>query len=199
MTEDPWRRPDPDRPPPQYAPPPYGAPPQYAPPPGYGYGPPPGYAPYAPPGYYQPLPKRGGLKRLIWLLSVLGVLVLGGCATGIYFLVGALSKNADAVNAFLKDVRDQRFSAAYDRLCPSAQAAQPRAEFTDGLHSAAADGRGVSSYDITSSKTQTTNGSTERTAGGDVTFGDGRTRDITFSLGKSNGTLCINGGYDLLD
>jgi hypothetical protein len=139
------------------------------------------------------------LKRLIWLLSVLGVLVLGGCATGIYFLVGALSKNADAVNAFLKDVRDQRFSAAYDRLCPSAQSGQTRAAFTDGLQSAVTDGRGVSSYDITSSKTRTTNGSTERTAAGDVTFRDGSTRYITFSLGKWDGRLCINGGYDLLD
>jgi hypothetical protein len=193
VTEDPWRGPDQNQPPPQYAPPPQYPPSQYPP---SQYGPPPGYAP---PGYYQPLPKRGGLKRLIWLLSVLGVLVLGGCGVGIYFLVGALSKNADAVNAFLKDVRDQRFAAAYDRLCPSVQAVQTRDEFADGLRRAATDGRGVSSYDITSSETHTTNGVTRRTAGGDVSFRDGSSRYITFSLGKANGKLCLAGGSEQLD
>src|ERR1700745_2149790 len=105
-SDDPWRKPDPG----SSFPPPAGPaqPPGYGPVPGYG--PPPGYAP-PPPGYpgfnpyAAPPPQRSGIARLVWILSILGILLLGGCGVAVFFLVQSVSRNADAVNNFLRDVR----------------------------------------------------------------------------------------------
>jgi hypothetical protein len=202
-------------PPPGYNPPPpgYGPPPPgYGPPGGY-YGPPPGYGPgYGPPVYAQPganydpnnpyggpLPKRGGAKKLVLILGTVGLLVLGGCGIGIYFLVDNLSKNADRVNAFLADVRDSQFDSAYDQLCPGIQASQLRSEFVRTLQEAADRGHAVISYDINSVNTTSGTGGSSRTAGGSVNFTDGQSRFISFDLGKSDGKLCISYGYEDLD
>jgi hypothetical protein len=207
---DPWRKPDPGQPPVQ-PPPQYAPAPQYGPPPQYGYpgsgsapqyapapqyGPPPqyGYPPYGPPGYQQPLPKRGGIKKLVWFLVIVGTLVLGGCGVGIYFLVGFATQNADAVNAYLADVKAQRYDAAYDRLCSSVRSSEPRASFVESQREAVSSGRGLTSYDITSSETNSTNGVTSRTASGDASFADGSSRDVFFTLRKENGKLCIASG-----
>jgi len=102
------------------------------------------------------------------------------------------------VNGFLKDVRARQYTAAYDRLCPEAQSVEPYARFSSNLQRAVADGRGVTGYDITSANTESNNGLTTRTAGGEVTFADGTSRDIVFTLGKVNGKLCIASGQALL-
>ncbi len=208
MADDPWRKPDPDpqvfppsgaAPPPYRPPNPYGPPPVYGPPPTYGVPPygPPGSLPYNP--YQAPLPKRGGVGRLLWVLCTLGVLVLGGCGVGIYFLATSVTKNADEVNSFLRDVRDQRFTAAYQHLCPGIRAGVAATQFTGALQAAAARGHGVSSFDITSSNTSVSTGSgSTRTASGTVTFNGGVSTPVTFALDKSGGSLCILTGYSAL-
>jgi hypothetical protein len=200
VTEDPWRKPDPHAPAP---PPAQGPPPGYFPPPGYA---PPAYGqPYGPPGapayaynpYQAPLPKRDGFKRLLWILCTVGVLVLGGCGVGIFFLAKSVTKNADEANAFLRDVRDQQFSAAYQRLCPGP--AIPEAQFTGDLQAAASRGHAVTSFDITTSNTSVVSGvGTTRTAGGTVTFNGGVSAPIEFSLGQDSGHLCVESGYATL-
>jgi hypothetical protein len=156
--------------------------------------------PYGPPGaqaynpYQAPLPKRGGFKRLLWILGTVGVLVLGGCGAGIYFLAKSVTKNADAANALLRDVRDQHFSAAYQRLCPPPGIAE--AQFTANLQKAVARGHAVTSFDITASNTSFTSGLGEtRTASGTVTFTGGVSAPIEFSLALNDGHLCIESGY----
>jgi hypothetical protein len=183
VADDPWRKPDPSAPAP---PPAYGPPPGYAPMP---YGPP--GAPYNP--YQAPLPKRGGFKRLLWILCTVGVLVLGGCGVGIYLLAKSVTKNADAVNAFLRDVRDSHFDAAYQRLCPDVRSAEP--QLPTQLQ-AAAGGHAVTSFDITASNTSVSSGiGTTRTASGTVTFTGGLSTSVVFSLGQDDGRLCIQSGY----
>jgi hypothetical protein len=209
VTDDPWRKPTPDTPNPPHQPPPvYGPPPGYGPsqpygppapsglPPSHGQpgaGPPPGYPPFDP--YRGPLPQRGSITRLVWILCTAGVLVLGGCGVGIYYLVKTVGKNADEVNAFLRNVRDRQFDLAYTHLCPVEQGAEAQSQFVKSLRSAAALDHPVTSFDITSVHTNATNGVTTRTAGGNVTFQDGQTRFVTFDLGKSGGHLCISSGY----
>lgn len=206
MTDDPWRKPDANAPvpPPAWGPPPgyppagQASPPGYAP--GYGqmpYGPPgaPGYGAYNP--YQAPLPKRGGVKRLVWILCTFGLLVLGGCGTGIYFLAKSVTKNADEANSFLRNVRDQQFSAAYQQLCPGQMITE--AEFIGDLQTASSRGHAVTSFDITNSNTSVVSGSgTTRTASGNVTFTGGETGPIAFSLRKNDGHLCVESGYAAL-
>ena len=218
------------QPPPEYAPPPgYGPQPGYGPPPpGYappppGYGPPQGYAPpgygppqgYAPAGYAGPYgppppfdpnnpyaapPARRSIRRLVWTLSISGLLLLGGCGVAGYFLFDTLVRqNVDAVNAFLGDVRDQKFDSAFDRLCRSEQAAETRAGFKQPLQDAVARDHRVTSFDINSSETTSTNGVTLRRADGSVSFSDGRNVEVTFRLRKESGHLCISSGYVLLE
>jgi hypothetical protein len=206
VTDDPWRKPDPSAPvtAPAYAPvtSSYPTAPDY-----YGTPPVPGQYAYAPPAalaynpYQAPLPKRGGYKRLLWILGSVGVLVLGGCGVGIFFAAKSVTKNIGATNAFLRDVRDQQFAAAYGRLCPSEQAAGTAAQFAAGLQAAVADGHGVTSYDITSANTTENfgdGGGTSRTASGTVTFANGQTEHLTFALYESGGRLCVLSGVQPL-
>jgi hypothetical protein len=199
VADDPWRKPDPPDP---YAPPPkappYTVPPAYAPP-GYApaphYGQPP-YNPYYAYNPYQgPLPQRGGYGRLLWILCTLGILVLGGCGVGIYFLAKQATQNADAVNAFLRNVRNQRFAEAYGRLCPSVQSGLSRSDFTAALQKAAFLRDGVESFDITSSSTSIGH---DRTASGRVTLVSGGSVFVTFHLQKTSGHLCILDGFTAL-
>ncbi len=125
------------------------------------------------------------------------VLVLAAtCGIGGYALYRSqLKVNADAVNAYLGAMRDQNYSAAYDKLCANDRAQGTSAEYGQAAMAARADGRGVRSFDITSVNTNSSNGVTGRTAGGTVTFTNGTTVTRTFGLGKENGTLCIDSGY----
>jgi hypothetical protein len=131
-------------------------------------------------------------------LSTVGVLLLGGCGVGVYFLVGTLTKNADEVNAFLRNVRDQQFVAAYNRLCPGVQQTESQADFSSELQAASVRGHGVTSFNITSSNTETGTSGSNRSAGGTVRFADGESSQLTFFLEKNGSDLCISYGYTLL-
>jgi hypothetical protein len=211
MTDDPWRNADPaapvhapstgyfvtSSPVPQYAP----EQPVYAPEQAV-------YTPYGTPNPYQasnpyqaPLPKRGGYRRLFWILGTVGLLVLGGCGVGIYFAVNSVSKDIHAANAFLSDVRSHQFTAAYQRLCSSEQSRGSAAEFAADLQSAAARGHGVTRYNINSANTSENFGSdgssgTSRTASGTVTFASGDTEQVTLGLRDAGNHLCVSSGYE---
>jgi hypothetical protein len=134
----------------------------------------------------------------VWILSILGVLLLGGCGAAVFFLVQSVSKNADAVNNFLRDVRNQQFGSAYSRLCPDVRAGEPASAFVRSLQSARDRGHGVNSYEIRTVRTSSVNGFTTRTAGGTVKFADGTSEVITFGLEKSGSGLCVASGYRFL-
>jgi hypothetical protein len=148
--------------------------------------------------YQSPLPKRGGYKRLLWILGTVGVLVLGGCGVGIWFVANSVTKNTDATNAFLGDVRDQNFTAAYQRLCPGVRATVTAAQFTGEFSAAAEGGNGVTSFDITASSSETsgTNLGPVSTATGRVNFAGRESRIVTFALQKSGAGLCVAFGFE---
>ncbi len=205
MTDDPWRKPDPSDPgpPPGYVPPPNWAPPAYGPAgnvphPTYGQPPygPAGSQPYNP--YQAPAPKPGSIGRLVWILCTAGLLLLGGCGVGIFYLAKSVTKNADEVNSFLRSVRNQQFDSAYKQLCPSAQSRVTESDFTAALAHAAAFRYGVGSYDITSSRTSGSGIGTQRSASGYVTFFNGSPVYVTFHLQKQGGHLCILDGFTAL-
>lgn len=155
----------------------------------------PGYGqPYAP-GFPPPPRRRNGRKILFIVLGVLLVL-LATCGIGGYALFrGTIKANADAANEFLGAMRDQDYGAAYDKLCSNDRAQGTREEFGEAARSAREDGRGVQDFDIDSVNTNNTNGVTTRTAGGRLTYTNGTSNPVTFTLGKENDELCIDTGY----
>lgn len=128
----------------------------------------------------------------------MGVLLLGGCGVAVAFFVTSVSKNADTVNNFLRDVRDRRFDSAYSRLCPDVRQGETSSAFAQDLEAAANRGHGVRSFDITTVRTSSVNGFTTRTAGGSVRFANGDGQVITFGLEKNGSGLCVASGYQLL-
>jgi hypothetical protein len=169
--------------------------------PGYGPGGPqqPGPAnPYGPPGYGYGAPpprRRNGRKILFVVLAVVFVL-LATCGIGGYALYRSqLKVNADKVNDFLGDMRDQNYSAAYGQLCANDRAQGSSSEFAAAAKAARDANRGVQDFDIKSVNTNNSNGVVTRTAGGKVTLTNGSSQIRTFSLQKENGELCIDTGY----
>ncbi|HEX4019420.1 MAG TPA: hypothetical protein VHX15_21985 [Frankiaceae bacterium] len=211
MTDDPWRQADASASVPRaafgadggyFASPaqPPAAVPQYAPEL-------PAYKAYSPANAYQnyapnqaPLPKRGGYRRLFWILGTVGVLVLGGCGVGIFFAVNSVGKDIHAANAFLSDVRHSQFTAAYQRLCSSEQARGTADQFAADLQAAAARGHGVTGYNINSGNTTENFGSggssTSHSAGGTVNFASGESERVTLVLQDAHGQLCVLSGYE---
>jgi len=157
-----WNAPPPQQPPPTSqqwgAPPPpaqqWGAPP---PPPAWGAPPaqpgwnaPPGAPPAwnapAPPGPQGPPGKRRGWAWL-WALIV-GLVVLTGVAiAAVVVAVSAYTKPADATNAYLRDVRDGQYAAAYAHLCSATQNRTSLDEFRAQQRSSTA-GDQIDTFDV---------------------------------------------------
>jgi hypothetical protein len=179
---------------------PYGPPPPGygSPPPGYGQaGPPPygyGYGP-TPPGYGRP-PHPHRTRNILLIVLAVVLLVLGGCGAGAYALYRSQKANADTTNEFLRGLRDQNYSAAYDKLCSRVRAQVSADQFAEAARASRDNNRGVRSYRINNVSTHSTNGVTTRTAGGRVTLTDGTVRTETYYLDKESGTLCVLSGYD---
>jgi hypothetical protein len=174
--------------------------------PGYGPGGPqqPGPSnPYGPPayGYGAPPPRRRNGRKILFIVLAVVLVLLATCGIGGYALYRSqLKVNADKVNDFLGDMRDQNYSAAYDQLCANDRAQGSSSDFASAAKAARDANRGVQSFDIKSVNTNNSNGVVTRTAGGRVTLTNGTSRVRTFGLQKENGKLCIDTGYaDLLN
>jgi hypothetical protein len=129
---------------------------------------------------------------------VLGVVLvlLAACGIGGFALYKSqLKVNADAVNDYLGDMRDQNYDAAYNKLCANDRAQGTPAEYAAAAQQARSAGRGVAKFNIKDVNTHSSNGVTTRTAGGTITYTNGSTVSRTFGLGKENGQLCIDTGY----
>jgi hypothetical protein len=197
--QDPYRPPGPAGPYGQqnpYPPPPGYGPPGYGPP---GYGPP-GYGPpgYGPPGYGYgaPPPRRRNGRKILFIVLGVVFLLVAGCVGGVYALYRSqLKVNADKVNEFLGDMKNQNYPAAYDQLCANGRAQGSVTEYSDAAKAARDANRGVQSYSIKAVRTNNSNGVVIRTAGGTVTLTNGSVLNKTFSLNKENGKLCVDTGY----
>ena len=80
---------------------------------------------------YWPAPPPPRKRKLTWLWVTLGVLAVIGVVviSSIVWFVSSVRGPVDEMNAFLGDVRDHDYTAAYDRLCSSEKASTTRYEF----------------------------------------------------------------------
>ena len=183
MTDDPWKKPDPNAPKPPPPPPQY--PPQQYPrqyPPhrstprlwaASGLRPPPGYGP---PGGYAPrrLRRRSTTRTIPTARRCRSAEASSGWSgfcrrSGCWCSAAAgsastsspttLTKNADEVNAFLRNVRDHQFTTAYDQLCPGVRRVdRAESDFASHLQAAVDRGHGVTSFDINRRRTRRRHG-----------------------------------------
>ncbi|HEX4019422.1 MAG TPA: hypothetical protein VHX15_21995 [Frankiaceae bacterium] len=147
-----------------------------------------------------PPPDPRGDRRVMTILGVLTVVLIAGLGLGFYARGHASPKEIGAANAFLRDVRDHQFTAAYGRLCPSTQATTSEAKFTGPLQKAVAKGHGVSTFDIVSANTSQhvlTGSGSANVAQGTVFFADGKNTVVTILLSKPEG-FCVLSGFDTL-
>ena len=144
-----------------------------------------------------PPPDPQGDRRVMWILGVLTLALVAGMGLALYVRSHASSTQKHTANAFLGDVRDRQFPAAYARLCPSEQAKIPAATFASALQRAAGRGHGLSSYDIVSARSsQLINGgpATAPVVQADAKRADGQSTVITLVLGSSGGQQCVMSG-----
>lgn len=138
---------------------------------------------------------RVNLVTRILLLSVAVGLVVAGATlliVQIAFRNGLTAAASRQVSAWLHDVKDAKYSQAYDRLC--AGVGPSREQFVNSLSQASLRGHGVKSYSIYN--TFTKESLTLSTAVGTVTFADGTTKSISYDLSPVNdpgGIKCIAG------
>jgi hypothetical protein len=102
------------------------------------------------------------------------------------------------VKAFLSDIRDEKYSHAYDRLCQDDSNLQPRDVFVTGLSQARKRGHGIDNFQIFVAFTKETARLTSAT--GTVTFLDGRQQAVTFDIQPSTVSAnekCLVYGDDL--
>jgi hypothetical protein len=160
-----WNAPPQPQPPPAsqqwgaQAPPPapqWGAPPAPAsggPPTQPGWNAPPGAPPAwnapAPPGPSGPPGPPGKRRGWAWLWAlIVGLVVLTGVAVaGVVVAVSAYTKPADATNAYLRDVRDGQYAAAYAHLCSTTQSQTSLDEFRSQQQSNSA-GDQIDTFDV---------------------------------------------------
>jgi hypothetical protein len=140
---------------------------------------------------------RVNLVTRVLLLSIAVGLAIGGAALLIIQIAIHAGLNAQAsrqVSAYLHDVKDAKYSQAYDRLC--AGVGPSREEFESSLTQANLHGHGVKSYSIYNTFTKET--LTLSTAVGTVTFADGTTKSLSYDvlpLNQPGAPKCIS-GYD---
>ncbi len=152
-------------PPPGSVPPVWGAPP---PPPGWGAPPTPAWGAPAPPNWGMPVPpppawgpsgaagaipapgartKRRGWAWL-WILITSLVVLTGLGITGIVLLATTLSRPTNVTNAYLRAVRDGRYTAAYNNLCDARKRETSLTAFTDSQRQRLSTEGAVLSFDV---------------------------------------------------
>jgi hypothetical protein len=148
-----------------------------------------------------PPPDPQGDRRLLWIVGVLTVLLLAGMGLALYVRSHSAGKEKNAANAFVSDVRDHRFGAAYARLCPGKQAKISQPKFTASVQNAAAHGHGVRSFHFLSgnSSQHVTSGSgTAHVAQGTVVFTNGQSAVLTLLLDASHEMCVLDADQNLL-
>jgi hypothetical protein len=75
----------------------------------------------------------GKRRGWLWLWALIAALVVltGTAVTGIVLLVTTLTGPSNATSAYLRDLRDGRFAAAYGHLCAARRSETPLPTFTD--------------------------------------------------------------------
>jgi hypothetical protein len=147
-----------------------------------------------------PPPDPRGDRRIMWILGVLTVALLAGLGLAEYLRSHSSTSQKNAAKAYLTDVQKRDFTAAYGRFCPTEKAKVSAATFTAKLQSAAARGRGLSSFDVVSgnSSQHVPGGGSADVAQADVKLSNGQSAVVTLLLSKSGGGLCVlDPGTDL--
>jgi len=173
---------------------PYGAPPaqqplpQYHPEAGHSGGAYPGVAPspyqqhqlpgglQGPPPYATSPPKR---RRWLWLIlavPLLGLLGIGGCTA---LLVRSLSGPLDATNAFVANLDEGDFDAAYSSLCQASRDSVPADRWTAEIETAL--GGEITDYRFTETSISSVNGRSTATVTGTIEV-DGFGRSVSYGL-----------------
>lgn len=162
---------------------PYGGVPQ-------GYPPPTAYGPgHTPAGGFNPAPRS---NRGWWIGGAIGLLVLllcCGCIGGFGYFVYRITEDMEddargAVSDYLDDVKNERYSDAYDSLCDEARDDQTEAEFTQEMQARA---KKFSDFDVTDSSV---GGDGDYTIKVKLTFPDN-------STDRENYDVVIEGDNDL--
>jgi hypothetical protein len=127
--------------------------------------------------------------RLVTIVVALAAglgLVVGGAAILIVHAIGdgPSTSATRAVKGFLSDIRDEKYSAAYDRLCQGDPNLQPRTVFVRALAQARKRGHGIDSFQVFVAFTKETARLTS--AAGTVTFLDGKQQSVTYDVQASN-------------
>jgi hypothetical protein len=144
-----------------------------------------------------PPPDPRGDRRVMWILGVLTVVLVAGLGLALYLRSHSSSTQKNTANAFLRDVRDRQFTAAYARLCPIEQAKIAATTFASSLQEAAGRGRGLRSYDIVSARSSQLTGGGSGTAPvvqAEARVADGQSTVLTLVLGSSGGQQCVLSG-----
>jgi hypothetical protein len=143
--------------------------------------------------------RRLGLAMKVLGLAAARGLVVGGAALLIVHAVGSgPSTTVREAKAFLTDIRNEKYSQAYDRLCQADPNLAPRDVFVTGLSQARKRGHGIDNFQIGVTFTKETAHLTSAT--GTVTFLDGKEQAVTFDIRPSTATAnekCIVYGDDL--
>ncbi len=133
----------------------------------------------------------GMLGRVLVLSAAAGVLLATVFGLIIWFTASHAPTTGAArqVKAYLSDLRDGRYAAAYDRLCDGGATATA---FVERQQALAAGGRAVTSFEIHPGFTGDT--STFGSAGGVVTYADGSRATLRFDLQ----TIDLGGGIPVM-
>ncbi|HEX4433134.1 MAG TPA: hypothetical protein VHZ96_27935 [Frankiaceae bacterium] len=144
-----------------------------------------------------PAPDPQGDRRVMRILAVLTVVLIAGLGLAIYVRSHASSTQKNTVNAFLGDVRDRQYTAAYARLCPGEQASLSATAFASSLQAAVRQGHGLNSFTFVSGRSsQLIKGgpASAPVAQADARLTNGQSTVITLVLGSSGGQQCVVSG-----
>ncbi|WP_462187655.1 MULTISPECIES: hypothetical protein [unclassified Frankia] len=139
-----------------------------------------------------PAPRRSRAAR--WLIPLVLVLALlaGAGGTGLFLFFRSANGPADAVRAYLTEVSDSRYEAAYARLCPSVQERRPASEFAIIMRALDDVQGGIASFAVRGVQIHRSVGSpTVREVQVDVRRGSASASHETYQVGKESGSYCL--------
>jgi hypothetical protein len=136
--------------------------------------------------------KRRRFRQLRWLAVALCIGLFPVTCTAVVLHELRTGFGAtDEPEAFLDDVRDVRYGAAYDRLCHASSYNETRPEFVTRMTEARRAGRGVRSFRLTANVDRETLAFSR--ISGTVTLADGSREEVNFDLSRQAGSSCLVG------